>query len=42
MDADTVNFLNVVFFSMKLWHDLLDGFEQMLGCNFANGAFINT
>lgn len=29
-------------FSVELWHDLLDGFEQMFGCDMADFAFIGT
>ncbi len=40
LDAGAVNFGDVVFFPVKGWEDLLNGFEEVLGGDFAGGSFV--
>lgn len=42
LDAGTVDFGDVVFFVVEIGHDLLDGFEELLGDDFAGAAFIGS
>ena len=40
MYAGAVDFGDVVFFVVEVGHDLLDGFEELFGNDFADGAFV--
>ena len=40
LDAGAVDLRDIVFFAVEGGQNLFDGFQQILGCDFAGGAFV--